>query len=717
MLHIDESHPFPAFLIDAERHTITDSNQSFQELFSTVPKPELQELIDQICRRIDGLLSMSFQQPIPYSFGVAPATVFCQHIEEGSQEILVYLNIQYNNIPLPMHFYALASIPSIGLVMIDTANDRFLAKYANNGLLNLLGYGQEHRDAFFSQDLIQLVYKDDRQIGLGKYHSLSPDQNELCLTGRLVRRDGSLVWVNFLARVVLAPDGKKMIFALITDVSHSLQIIEKLNQEKQTVSALENYIHNIVFKYEFQYDTITFTGELFKRLTGMDSHTYTLNDFLTDDEPPFLDLRQIKRIISDAKRGRRQEYVIKAIDKDDRYYWLSVTFEFIRDAGNRNVSIVGSAEDITEQRAAKAYYDKALSLWHTKSDNCEAAFTMNISDQLVVGGYSSFIVTDELLSLSVDEYWDTILPYLLNKVDRKRLKELMTAKKLTAAFHEKKTRFTYDLEVNSRGEHRWFRLIMSLIKNPKTGDIMALVKWNDINDIKLREKIDQLLFSESFDFICLVFAKSNSYMMIMDIENSNVIPNSVLNGYETTMRQEISQYSLPEDVQYLQFCFSLKNLKTQLSFNPVYSFNGYRRYPDGSPSVKCHTFQYLDRKGQVILYTRKDITNTTETLSFKINSRTYNLAFSEILYIESFGKKSRIVTEAETFEVNEMISSIQSRLPGKKFCRCHRCYIVRNRAIKVIEQGNAMLINGSKIPVSRKKIELLRELQNDDSMI
>lgn len=717
MLHIDESHPFPAFLIDTQSRTITDFNQAFQEIFSSFPQNELQALINHICQSIDGLLSMSFHYPIPYASGITQATILCQHIEDNSHEVLVYLNIQYNNIPLPMHFYALASITSIGLVMIDAVNDQFIAKYANNGLLKLLGYGPEQRNAFFSQNLLDHVYKDDRQIGLSKYHSLSSEQSELYLTGRLVRRDGSLVWINFLARIILAPDGKKMIFALITDVSHSLHVIEKLNQEKQTVSALENYIHNIVFKYEFQYDTITFTGELFKRLTGMDSHTYTLNDFLTDDEPPFLDLRQIKRIISDAKQGRRQEYVLKAIDKDDRHYWLRVIFEFIRDANNKNVSIVGSAEDVTEQRAAKAYYDKALSLWHTKSDNCEAAFTMNITDQLVVGGYSSFIVTDELLSLSVDEYWDTILPYLLNKVDRKRLKEQMTPKKLTAAFHEKKTRFTYDLEVNSHGEHRWFRLITSLIKNPKTGDIMALIKWNDINDIKLREKIDQLLLSESFDFICLVFAKSNSYMMIMDIENSNVIPNSVLNGYEATMRQEISQYSMPEDVQYLQFCFSLKNLKTQLSFNPVYSFNGYRRYPDGSPSVKCHTFQYLDRKGQVILYTRKDITNTTETLSFKINSRTYNLAFSEILYIESFGKKSRIVTEEEIFEVNEMISSIQSRLPGKKFCRCHRCYIVRNRAVKIIEHGNAMLINGSKIPVSRKKIELLRELQNNDSLM
>lgn len=150
-------------------------------------------------------------------------------------------------------------------------------------------------------------------------------------------------------------------------------------------------------------------------------------------------------------------------------------------------------------------------------------------------------------------------------------------------------------------------------------------------------------------------------------------------------------------------------MTNQLSINDTYSFIGHGLYPDGSPTVKYHTFQYLDAKQQIILYTREDITNQAEELSFRSSSSVHRISFRDILYVESFGKKSKVITNIGEFTANEMISSLQARLPGRKFTRCHRCYIVRNAAIKQIIQNYAVLTNGSRVPISRKNVSLLCE--------
>lgn len=283
------------------------------------------------------------------------------------------------------------------------------------------------------------------------------------------------------------------------------------------------------------------------------------------------------------------------------------------------------------------------------------------------------------------------------------------SKKVTFSSKRKNNHLSFDFEINQSTEHHWVRLNVTLLKNPKTDHVIALLKWTNINNTKLYQRINQILLAKRFDFICLVFAKTDSYSMILNAENTNILPMSVVNGYEACVQNVIQQYALPEDLNHLKFCFRLRNLKNQLSISPSYSFIGHGLYPDDSPTVKYHTFQYLDPKQQIILYTREDITNESAVLSFKSGLKIHSIPFNEILHIESFGKKSKVVTLTESFEVNEMISNIQARLPGRKFTRCHRCYIVRNEAIKEIGKNCAILINGSVIPISRKQLAFLCE--------
>ena len=328
----------------------------------------------------------------------------------------------------------------------------------------------------------------------------------------------------------------------------------------------------------------------------------------------------------------------------------------------------------------------AILLWSTKQDDCAEAMAINISTGAVISGHSTLHDIPPIGDLDEKTYLKIILKSMIDEETKKRIKTDLLPKNLHSAFQEGRTHFSYEVELNRSGAHDWYRLSLSLLKNPKSKDLIALFKWNDINNVKLQQQINHLPFYNVYDFVCCIFAKTDSFAMMSNFENNTIIPDSVSCGYEAYMSNTIEKHALSDDKSYLNFCFSLKNIVSQLSVSQNYSFVGHGKYPDGSPTVKFHNFSYLNEEKQIILYTRKDITSKAEVLTFKSNNSVCNVPFRDIVYLESFGKKSTIVTKQCKYEVNEMLSSIQERLPGREFMRCHRCYIVRYDAVQKIDK-------------------------------
>lgn len=77
------------------------------------------------------------------------------------------------------------------------------------------------------------------------------------------------------------------------------------------------------------------------------------------------------------------------------------------------------------------------------------------------------------------------------------------------------------------------------------------------------------------------------------------------------------------------------------------------------------------------------------------------VAVDDILYLEAFSHKTRVVLHDRELFINESISSIENRL-GNDFHKCHRSYIVNIKHINSIKKYDAVMDNGSSIPISRR---------------
>jgi len=100
-----------------------------------------------------------------------------------------------------------------------------------------------------------------------------------------------------------------------------------------------------------------------------------------------------------------------------------------------------------------------------------------------------------------------------------------------------------------------------------------------------------------------------------------------------------------------------------------------------------------------------------EFIFIKSNLKNFKIFISKIKWVEAFGDYIKINTEDETHLVLSTMKSFESELPGDKFLRVHKSFIIN---IEKVERFNSKFaeIGNTKIPLSRNKKEDLAKALN-----
>jgi len=97
-------------------------------------------------------------------------------------------------------------------------------------------------------------------------------------------------------------------------------------------------------------------------------------------------------------------------------------------------------------------------------------------------------------------------------------------------------------------------------------------------------------------------------------------------------------------------------------------------------------------------------------LYFKVERQMIKVLLDQILYIESLKDYVKIVCENQSPIVSKQtISALEEMLPGKKFLRIHRSYIISSEKVSSFTR-ESVLINGQPIPVGRAYQHQLHQL-------
>ncbi len=91
-------------------------------------------------------------------------------------------------------------------------------------------------------------------------------------------------------------------------------------------------------------------------------------------------------------------------------------------------------------------------------------------------------------------------------------------------------------------------------------------------------------------------------------------------------------------------------------------------------------------------------------LTFVLEDATYTLLLQDLLFIEAFGHSIAIHSGDEEYRTRGSLKGLNAQLPQRCFAMPHKSYIVNLHAVKSFTSTELSLINGAKIPISRRKL-------------
>jgi two-component system LytT family response regulator len=102
--------------------------------------------------------------------------------------------------------------------------------------------------------------------------------------------------------------------------------------------------------------------------------------------------------------------------------------------------------------------------------------------------------------------------------------------------------------------------------------------------------------------------------------------------------------------------------------------------------------------------------NNNDFMFVRSDRKMVKIDFNAILYIESLSDYLKIFTKEKTIVIREKISSLEEKLPSKKFIRIHRSFIVSFKSISSYT-NEFIEVNQKALPISRSyKESVLQKL-------
>jgi two-component system, LytTR family, response regulator len=84
----------------------------------------------------------------------------------------------------------------------------------------------------------------------------------------------------------------------------------------------------------------------------------------------------------------------------------------------------------------------------------------------------------------------------------------------------------------------------------------------------------------------------------------------------------------------------------------------------------------------------------------KVDKKMMKINIEEILFVEGMKEYIKVVTQDKTYITHKSLTSLSEELPGDKFLRIHKSYVIALNKVKSIE-GNRIQILNHTIPIGR----------------
>ena len=210
-----------------------------------------------------------------------------------------------------------------------------------------LGYAREE---VLAHSVFELVHPDDRATAVAELQALAGGSQRPALQNRYRCKDGSYRWIEWSASIVLT---EGLIYGVGRDITERREVLASLRAREADLNEAQRVAKLGSWTWTPQTDTIAWSPELY-RIFGRDPAlgppTHAERSRIYTPES----LEQLNAAVAEILRsGTSYELDLEVVRSDGTKRWVLSRGEAERDAKGQVVRLRGTAEDITERKAAE----------------------------------------------------------------------------------------------------------------------------------------------------------------------------------------------------------------------------------------------------------------------------------------------------------------------------------------------------------------------------
>lgn len=297
--------------------------------------------------------------------------------------------------------------------------------------------------------------------------------------------------------------------------------------------------------------------------------------------------------------------VIQMVRKDNTKFWLEVKAASLTKY-SYGLELFTVCRDVTKRVEAER---------RLKEESLPAEVSMQVMFSNIHGDLTENKVTRyqniapiigrDYQEESFEKLIQVIADSALVEADKKVFLSTFSRKALIAAYNRGDT--YGNVILCNKNSHHWFRNEYLVVKNSKTGNLIVLIYFFDIQKQYVAENMLKIILSHFFDFVGLI--DTDNELIESYYYNEGVFKKkySDKRDYPAICAEKLKKYGRKGLTEKQSLAIDLRTVRAKLKNAPFYSVTLLLNDYDGHPLRKKITYTYLDSTQSMIIVAQSNL--------------------------------------------------------------------------------------------------------------
>lgn len=372
-------------------------------------------------------------------------------------------------------------------IVYGNYDEDYTVTYGNDGFFSMIGYTREQFKKECNNSMGVLVHPEDkeqmaenlnRQLSLGK---------TAVATNRLVRRDGSFIWILALSNVTKTAEGNLVFHGVCSDITQQKEVEDALRILEKKYEIAIRLSDVTTFDYDVRTKHIT-TKQMDSKIFGMaEVYSRGVEEIILSGLIAKRSIEALRNLYKEIDAGKPSgQATIVAYDLNGQERIIDLQMITVFDKQGNPIRAVGVRKDITEtlllQREKE--YGNIMTL------NQLLTYEVNITSDKIIYLNEEWSQRAKLFNITnFSQLIDCMCQHIVAKEHHHILREKLSTGYIQHSFEagQKTISIEYKRKVET-GKYRWFQKNINIIKDPLSSDIIIRCYIFDIHEKKEHER-------------------------------------------------------------------------------------------------------------------------------------------------------------------------------------------------------------------------------------